>query len=388
MKKVLQALYPVLVFGCLLALALGTALQPKGEESFYENRTLAQAPVRDPATIMDGSFFPALETFLSDQIFCRESLTILGTRLDLLLRRPVVNDIVAQDDLLLPYLDYETVDPSAMEKDACGLAENLKTVSDAAKSYGGHYLYVAVPGQYSCYEDRYPDYLNSRREYMDTALPILAETLDKLDVDFLDLGPAFEAAGDPGLYSSTVDNHYSAQGAYLCYEAILNYLNQNYNEGLPVAEVTFTPIDAPYLGARARKLCGLVSTGEQLYTMTPTEAVGFTRTDNGQAVDAAVYAPETERGYITYDYFMGGDTGLTQIDTNRSDLPTVLLYGDSYTNALESVLYLSCDIMYSMDLRHYTRDSVSAFVAEYQPDYVICLRDYGVILSPEGNGGT
>ena len=85
--------------------------------------------------------------------------------------------------------------------------------------------------------------------------------------------------------------------------------------------------------------------------------------------------------------YMRMDVSITKIETNRSELPTVLIYGDSFTNALECILYLSCDTMYSIDLRHYTDSTLSEFIEETKPDYVFCLRDYEALLSTESNGG-
>lgn len=84
---------------------------------------------------------------------------------------------------------------------------------------------------------------------------------------------------------------------------------------------------------------------------------------------------------------MGGDIAETCIRTDRPSLPTALIFGDSFTNAVESLAYYSFDEMRSVDLRHYKTQSISDYIAAYQPDVVICIRDYEALLSRSDNGG-
>ena len=84
---------------------------------------------------------------------------------------------------------------------------------------------------------------------------------------------------------------------------------------------------------------------------------------------------------------MGGDIANTVIDTGREELPSVLVYGDSFTNAVECIMYWSFDEMHSLDLRYYSGElSFKEYIETYQPDYVVCIRDYEAVLAANGNG--
>ena len=87
-----------------------------------------------------------------------------------------------------------------------------------------------------------------------------------------------------------------------------------------------------------------------------------------------------------YDYYMGGDIGETIIKTNRPGLPRVLVIGDSFTNPLEGILYTSCDEMRSLDYRHYDGENILDYIADYQPDVVLYVRDDLTCITTEGNG--
>ena len=84
--------------------------------------------------------------------------------------------------------------------------------------------------------------------------------------------------------------------------------------------------------------------------------------------------------------YMGGDIAETVIRTDRPELPNALIFGDSFTNPVECLAYYSFNELRSVDLRHYTVQSLSDYIAAYQPDVVLCVRDYQSLLLREFNG--
>lgn len=392
MKKIIELAFLLLTLGSLCFLAVYTVCSEKETYSYYENRDLQELPGLNYDALHTGTYLTRMESYLSDHAAGREKLTRLDTAINIsLLHRPVVNETVIGDDILLPFLDYQTVSRDEIYHEAEKEAETLNTINNAVTGYGGVYCYVAVPGQYTYFSDRYPRYLSSHAQLTDLTVSALRDALNARSIPFLDLGEAYQAAGNPDSFFSTVDHHYTAYGAFFAYQQILSYLNTTQGGSFPILQeddISFTPVDWHHLGSRARKIFDLTDLEVPLYAMIPREPVSFVRTDNGYASTSSVYSlPEDPDAPLTYSFYMGGDVAHTEIYTYRSQLPTVLIYGDSYTNALESILYLSCDTMYSIDLRYYTDGTLTEFIQQTQPDYVICLRDYSVLLSGAGNGG-
>ncbi|MBQ1503175.1 MAG: hypothetical protein IIZ35_04150, partial [Clostridia bacterium] len=87
-----------------------------------------------------------------------------------------------------------------------------------------------------------------------------------------------------------------------------------------------------------------------------------------------------------YSLYMAGDIGRTEIRTGRDGLPDVLIYGDSFTNAVECVAWYSFDTTYTVDFRHYKDKTLSELIEERKPDIVICIRDYEAFLTAFDNG--
>ena len=375
----------------LTVAAAVTAGREKLDYSYYENRALASRPEYTAQADGDGSYVNQWERYLTDHAALRNTLLRVKTQADLALHRPVVNEVVPRDGILLPYLPAVQAQESTVAAQAAEMADNLQRIQSAATGYGGYYCYVHVPCQYAYYPDRYPDYLENNETLSRWSVEYLSRALEERDVPFLDVAAAFREMGEPDEYASRVDNHYSMQGAFAAYQLVLEKINADTGLEIPILreeDVTFEALPNPYLGSRERKLLSCVRLNEPLYVLRPNQEIPFTRVNSGGEEAAAVYAiPPEPWQEITYNLYMGGDMARTHIDTGREDLPSILIYGDSFTNAMECVLYLSFDEMYSLDLRHYHEKPITDFIREVQPDVVICVRDTENLLTLWDNGG-
>lgn len=136
-------------------------------------------------------------------------------------------------------------------------------------------------------------------------------------------------------------------------------------------------------------MSGLWNTSDAIQLAYPKDNILFVRTNNGIQVDSTVYTlPENEDELVTYSVYMGGDIGESVITTNRPKLPNILIYGDSFTNPLETLLWTQANELRSIDFRYYTQCTLKDYIAEHKPDIVICVRDETTFLSEAGNGIT
>lgn len=387
-KKASAVAVSAVFLAMLLAFGVMTCLGFDEDHSFFENRSLATMPSLTLEGVLDGSYFTAVGEFIKDHAAARDELIAANTVIDIkLLRRPVVNGIYVGDEVLLPYFDHETVDKNEIASTAERVAEDVKTTADLTASYGGSFYYTAIPCQYMCYGDSYPWYLNSRVEYLAESASALFSAFDEKDISYVDMMELYEEAGRPAYFSSTVDHHYGVLGAYSTYREILRRYSEDTGAVLDVLdedEMTVETLPNRYIGSRSRKLFGLWDSDEHLQTITPVKSVPFARYNNGVRVGDSVFSlPENDEDDVLYTTFMGGDVAHALIDTDREELPTVLIYGESFTNAMESFMWYSFDEMHSIDPRYYKDKTVDELIAELQPDLVVCVRDYSVLLREE-----
>lgn len=393
MKKSKWADWLVVIgFLGFLALALAvTLVRPKSGWSYYENRNLARPAELSVETVLDGTFPASVEPVLQDYAAGRNTLMKLSAWADLhLFHRPVVNEVVPSEGMLLGFNAYETPDPAVISNQAQTMAGQLAQLRDVVEGYGGHFYYVAVPGQYTYFSDAYPNFLNNREAYTALEIPAFTQAMEEQGVNLLDMGPVLDQLGKPKEYYSLADYHYQFEGAYVTYRTILEEINRDLGLDLTILDgdsLTVETLPNPYLGSRGRKIFGLENCGEYLTIGLPKNPIPFTRADNGAETAAAVYAmPATDTENVLYSLYMGGDVGETVIETNRPGLPSILIYGDSFTNPVECLAYYSFDEMRSIDLRHYKDMTLADYIQTYQPDIVVGIRDYEALLSTDFNG--
>ena len=391
MKRFAQVAFLACFLAVILAVPAGTLLFSKNNTSaYYENRALAEWPEITVEGILDGSLAQSLETWYSDHAPGRATLLKIDTFLSMdVLHRPVVNDIVTTQDVLLPFLDYSEYTPAAYEATVDSMAVPFSKLNQYIEETGGSFYFVGFPEQRIYFEDEFPDYLNNHENEAEAADTIFREALEDEGIAFLDMGEVYDDLGHPADYYSTVDHHYNYYGAYAAYRSILDTLAAD-GWDLPVLteeDFTFRELPNPYIGSRNRKLYNLWPNEDRAVIAEVKDPVAYTRYDNGEPSDKPLYVlPTAEDLPTTYNLYMGGDFAETILETNRPELPDVLVFGDSFTNALETLLYTSFDEMRSLDLRHYTDKTLRDYITDYQPDIVICVMNDTFYYTPTGNG--
>ena len=389
MKKLSDWAFLACLLAVLMAVPAGVALWGcKETTAYYENRSLAEKPALTWTSLWDGSFGTALESWFSDHTPGRTTLLKADTAVQMKLR-PVVNDVVTTEDVLLPKMAYSEWSRRAYEETVPSIAENFGKLNGHVEANGGTFYFVGFPEQRVYFEDKFPSYMNSHQTEAEAADSTFRAALEEQDIRFLDMGEVYEALGHPETYYSTVDHHYNYYGAYAAYRAILDRLNGD-GFGVPVLteeNIDFQELPNPYIGSRNRKLYNLWPNSEKAVIGVQSNPVPFIRTDNGQPSEKSLFVlPSAEYLPTTYNLYMGGDFGETILETDRPDLPDALIFGDSFTNALETLLYASFDETRILDLRHYTDKSLKDYITEYQPDVVLCVMNDTFYYTTTGNG--
>lgn len=359
--------------------------------SFYENRDLAQAPKLTAESVWDGSFGKDFESWLCDHSPQRDSVLKLKTAADIsIFHRPVVNDIVVKDDILLPFNSYKAASTDKQIKRLGIFAQNLNDINTKVKEYGGAFVFSAVPSQAVYYSDLYPSYLNKRDDITDVVMPFLRDYIKRNDIAFADMSKVAEELGKPDYMSSKTDHHYSLKGAVTTWRTIIDKVYES--SGIEIffpqdSEIEYTQYPNQYLGSRNRKIMGLRYNDEKLLRANFKNDVAFERFNNGEKSVPLLYAePEDSSSPLSYTLYMGGDFGNTVIKTYRENLPNVLIYGASFTNAVEAIAYIGCNELHSIDLRHYSEMSVLEYIEKYKPDVVVGIFDWSNLAGLEENG--
>lgn len=380
----------VVFLGFLYGSMVQTLVREKQTYSYYENRNYAAFPSFTVESLLDGSYFSALETYVQEQSALRDFFLLNNTALEMgPLNRLSVNDVVVTEDAVLPYLPYAPLDEAQIEADAQTIAQRLAEYAALCQSYGGQFYYIAIPTQDMFFADSYPEQVYQRTETLERSAQALFAQLSQRGVSYIDMRQIFQADSSPSRFFSTVDHHYTMAGAYETYRALMERIIEDTDhrpEILTDGDFEMQTLPNHYLGSRNRKIFDLWPSGERLSILLPHRQIPYARYEDGAVSQAPIYAmPATDAENVTYGMYMDGDSGHTRIQTNRPALPSILIYGESFTNAVECIAWNSFDQMDSLDLR-YTEQDLGQFIAQNQPEIVVCIRDYSVLLRLTDNG--
>ncbi|MEG1789610.1 MAG: hypothetical protein RR230_03015 [Oscillospiraceae bacterium] len=391
MKKIFDKLFIILGALFILCVLVGVLLKSAVGVSFYENRALAPLPVLNAESALDGGFSTDLQAYLTDRAPGRTLAIKAGTFFKLnVLRRPVVNGVAVTDDVLLQYNPYTTFGTDYIADAAAEVGGDLADLRDFIEELGGSFYYLGVPEQYSYFSARYPYYLDNRAWCLDIIHRDFSAALAKNDIEFIDMAEEYEKLGNPADFYFASDHHYNFPGAFAAYTALIERINSDRALPLPLLgedDLSLTALPNPFLGSRNRELYGLRPMGDSLIIAEPKAALPFSRWDNGVSSEPRTnHVPYWSGDAVSYSVYMGGDFGETVIKTERPELPRALIFGDSFTNAIETLLYASFDETRSLDLRYYDAMTLREYLLDYRPDVVICVRDDTVYLYKTGNG--
>lgn len=382
------------LFGLALALvavpvlSVVIALTSLNKSLFYENRTMITFPEITSEALIDGTMTTQVESYYSDHLWGRDTLIKLNTAIDLELNRPVIHEIVVQKDVLLPFHGYNTWSTGYVDSMASDMGDSLLAIQETIEQYGGSFFYVGVPSQYIYFEEKYPSYMDNRNWNTSAIHSGFSDALETRDITFLDVNEVYESMGNPKQFFASSDHHYTYTGMLAAYRALMDTVNIETGLALHVYtedELGVETLSSTFLGSFNRKLYGLWDTEDILQLGHLKTDIPFTRIDNGIKVEPTLYhVPNDEPP--TYEIYMGGDIAETVIQTNRPELPNILVFGDSFSNSMETVLWASFNEMRTLDLRYYTDQTLSDYITKYQPDIVVCIRDTSVFLDFTGNG--
>lgn len=165
-------------------------------------------------------------------------------------------------------------------------------------------------------------------------------------------------------YFYRTDHHWNNRGSYEGYREILQLLGCKDEPLVPSEEVTITN---SFAGSKTAYL--KTPYFEEPFCVYPFDfppmditVNGIPREDYGAQAECIEHHPDG----ISYGGFYGGDEGEIILDTGRPERKNILIFGDSYDNAILKLIASHYNITYSIDFRHYERQMQTPFhLAEY-----------------------
>lgn len=378
--KFLRVIYISLFFALLLCMGLGPVLFPYQGLLFSENRETKSLKEVTAKDLVQGDFFTKLNDILQDTHPLRQDLISWKAGFQgKVLGRPVVNNVYWKGDTLLAYVNGIQTDTIVPDESLEDMGNFYGKLAKFCEKEGSHFVFIGLPNHTQAFAKDYPFYMEST-SFLGALEKDFQGELEKKNVDSLFLSPLL--LKNPSAYYLRTDHHLQAQGALLASQKILEKLDPKRDYNLEKDYKICRDL-RPFVGSRSRKIPGL-GPEEKLYYPRYQKPFSYSyQVDGGEG---KILDLQDQKSTVDYGVYMEGDVGYGQLKTDNEKGLKLLIYGDSYTNALETVLAPYCGKLTSFDFRYGNPEDFMEEVKSGDYDYVLCVRDSSMYLKKSPNG--
>ncbi len=315
-------------------------LTPDNEFSDNENRMLQTAPTLNLDTVLDGSFQSSLSKYLSDQFPARDMWTEIGSALKLTIGfRDIGGAYIGSDGYYIEKITQNGVDSEKF-------ADNLGIIKSFIDDMGIDGTVALVPSAGTVLCDKLP--ANAEMYDAEALYASACEILGN-DVFLPDLYSELSAHSDEYIFYRT-DHHWTTQGAYLAYNAIMQG-NGKYTDELSLVSENF-------LGTTYSKTLDPSAKPDSVYIAPVSDSVSV----YADGEDIEVYNMAALDAKDKYTVFFGGNKAQMVISGGAQNGKTLLIVKDSFANSLAPFLTADYENIIMLDLRYYN-GSVRGLVA-------------------------
>ncbi|MEA4920516.1 MAG: DHHW family protein [Clostridiaceae bacterium] len=302
---------------------------PKRGYSDNESRYLAALPDFSFEALLNGTFSPDFENYVTDAFPLRDMWISIKSRLDLAAGRKDTGGVYVTDDGSLIEM-FDSVDEERYSKNLDYLRKAYEMYAERLSSFD--VMLVPTASEVQAYKIGGCTADINQRE-------LLEQASDVISVDCLG---ALEDKNDEYIYYST-DHHWTSIGAYYCYVALMG------DRALPLDNFKHEVLSEEFLGTTFSK-AGLYFRKDVIDAYS-IDGITFEHNMSGEKSEG-IY----DKGYLQkkdkYSVFLGGNQPLTVIRT-RSEGGRLLLVKDSYANTFVQFLTPHYSEIHVIDLRSF-----------------------------------
>ena len=364
----------------LVAVGVGSILEPDREFSANENRYLAEFPNISLDDILNCDFQDGLEEYLNDQILGRDMWITIKTAIQKAVGDTDIGGAyVGKDGYDFEKITSDDVDEKLVERNIAQMQKFFATCSDSINA--SRLTFLLVPTSGLILADKLPE----NAPLFDQAAIIEDVQKAMADYHFLDVREVLTANKEAGVYYRT-DHHWTSLGAFLCYQQYMNAAGLG--EILP-EDYTVTTVTEEFRGSLYSKILDYDSAYDdiQFYEKTGSDAT-FVITLDGEETDSFYQYDKLEEK-DKYLFFFGGNYGEVVIErqsgsgtgtSEEGQTRNLLLIKDSFANAFAPFVAEDYDRVYMIDLRYF-RGDMEAYMEENNITDVLVLYNVSNFIS-------
>ena len=322
------------------------------EERFFsesENRILAEKPELTKEALFTGKYMEDYESYLNDQFVSRDFWIRLKTGMDMMLQKKLINGVyLAADDYLIEQHTEAEFKEELVEK-RVGQLKKLVEKFPATKV-------MLVPTADNILSEKLPSFA----PYYDDKVLLGRVTEAVGEEHVINVYDILKAHADEEIYYRT-DHHWTSLGAMYGYRAWV--LGNGKDDAIRYQKGDLLTVTGDFQGTLQAKLNMPVESEEiKIFPQTTEKPVRITYDLVEKA--ESFYEESHLDTKDKYSYFIDGNHGFTEIETETNNGRELFIIKDSYANTFIPLIAHHYSKVYVLDLRHFN-GALFPFMKQY-----------------------
>ncbi len=341
-------------FCLLISLFLnGSVLCPDRDFSQNENRSLQTFPKFTASRALSGEFQSELTDYMSDQVFLRDRLISLKSKIQKLCgKRDIGGVYLLSDGSYIEKITEDDVDKALFHKNVGVVEEFFKKYESLFQKNQRQVMLVPTAG--AIYGDRLP---NGAAVFDQVTLIETAQNELSKDTLFVPLTKAFKAGKSRRLYYKT-DHHWTEDGAAVAYMQYAKVCGFSAN-----IQKTPETVSENFRGTLYSKVLDSAAPYDtiKLYRYKSDEDIKLKIDGNSES--CGIYSMEKLKEKDQYAVFLGGNYPKATLSGGKGD-GHLLIIKDSYANGFVPFLMQHYEKITLIDPRYFTGSTEAVIKSE------------------------
>ncbi|WP_188454963.1 DHHW family protein [Virgibacillus oceani] len=384
-KKIGDTLVVISFFLVIFVIGIIYFVSPDKAQSELENRKLDQRPDATLQSLLSGDYFKRFGAYYTDQFPARNQMIEYNAVVNkFVLQKDVIQSIYVHDDGYL----MDPVVPSDHGLTPKEIAAKINSFGEKLSNEDINVYFALTPNKTTMMEYKLPDYVESYgNDLSDRLMDQIKSPVKGIDLR----GTIKDHMDESNLYFYT-DHHWKPKAAHYAYEEIMNQMRED-NRSLPQAishdQFTWEEMGEPFYGSDARKTTKTYAKkADSLTVVRPKFDEKPLEICYRNKCDKSMYDMEELSSKDVYAnkyrvYFSGDFSEGIVRNPNVGNDTKLLILKDSYANSMLQFVVRNFSETRILDLRHYDKESIYAYIEEHDIDNVLFIHNINsIVLTP------
>ena len=374
--------YVLLVFAMVIIIADACLIIAHNKAfSETENRMLQQVPKLTEQTLLSGRFMSQAEDFVADQFFLRDKWIAVKRKSDAIIGRQTSNGVILGKD---GYLMEDAAAPAETS-----FEKNLSAIRTFAAAHPDVNIVMSVAPNAVCICDQLlPDNIPIRDQNQD--LDAVKKAVSS-SLTYVDLRNALSKHKEEYIYYKS-DHHWTSLGAKYAFEELAKSLlsedmTTDLGEEDPKDHLKKYTVTEDFSGTMASTSGAFdVMDSIDIYVYEMDSFQYVVEYTDEQRKTATVYNSAALEQKNKYEVFFGGNHPQINIKTTNLNKRSLLIFKDSYANALIPFLLPYYQTVTIVDPRYYS-DDIEKLISDNQITDILFLYNMNTFAADNSLAG-